>query len=368
MPLFKIIPIIGISWGVLFLFFLIASKNVHTNNMKARIILIAILLLNIHLLVDSYLTLNDLSETILSVLSYLNTHLVGFLVLLYTNSLLKIKNISKKVILLMVVYTLARYAFVILLSQKVNTIEGLIQNIKLIYIDYSITYLANIIPLIWLYLQLQPMKFAVRVKEYEKKEFLWIKYLVLSFIITYLVVGIIGIFELLIDEEAFLLSRFDSLIITLLFFIFSFLSIRVPVFAVHGDYNEIKDSDEEKKYANSSLNESKQDELWSKIQNIMQKDKPYREPDFRLNKLAELCGESLHHVSQVINAREGKSFFDFINTYRINEAKELLISPQGEQFTILAIAYEVGFNSKNPFYNAFKKETGMTPSEFKRQN
>ena len=61
-----------------------------------------------------------------------------------------------------------------------------------------------------------------------------------------------------------------------------------------------------------------------------------------------------------------QNFFDFINGYRIKEAKRLLVDPKGELLTILAIAEEVGFNSKSSFNTAFKKITGMTPTEYKK--
>ena len=62
----------------------------------------------------------------------------------------------------------------------------------------------------------------------------------------------------------------------------------------------------------------------------------------------------------------GKSFPDFINQYRIEEAKKRLLDPAKKHYTVLAIAEEVGFNSKSSFNNVFKKHVKMTPSEFRK--
>jgi AraC-like DNA-binding protein len=67
---------------------------------------------------------------------------------------------------------------------------------------------------------------------------------------------------------------------------------------------------------------------------------------------------------QVINEKTKFNFNDYINTYRIEVAKELLISPENNKLTIDTIAEKAGFNSKSPFYIAFKKHSGMTPKSF----
>ena len=100
----------------------------------------------------------------------------------------------------------------------------------------------------------------------------------------------------------------------------------------------------------------------------MKDDKAYRNPEYRLNDLSSAAGKSLHHVSQVINEKTGMSFSDFVNKFRVEEAKELLVSSKTSHFTILAIAYDVGFNSKTTFYNAFKKECGITPTRYRRNS
>ncbi|MCY4334687.1 MAG: AraC family transcriptional regulator [Litoreibacter sp.] len=69
-----------------------------------------------------------------------------------------------------------------------------------------------------------------------------------------------------------------------------------------------------------------------------------------------------NYVSQVLNEKIGQSFFDFVNSYRVKEAQTRLLNSDE---TILAIAYDIGFNSRSSFYTAFKKGTGQTPTAFR---
>jgi AraC-like DNA-binding protein len=73
-----------------------------------------------------------------------------------------------------------------------------------------------------------------------------------------------------------------------------------------------------------------------------------------------------YQVSQLLNTKLNRKFFDFINQYRINEAKRILSGPEGKVKNIMQIAYDVGFNSKSSFNTAFKKFAGTSPSKFKK--
>src|SRR5690625_577176 len=98
----------------------------------------------------------------------------------------------------------------------------------------------------------------------------------------------------------------------------------------------------------------------------MKANKPYLESDLTLPKLAEELDLSTHHLSQVINEMHGKNFFNFINKYRVAEVKRKIQDPEFQNYSLLGIAYESGFNSKSAFNRVFKNVTGMTPSEYRR--
>ena len=108
--------------------------------------------------------------------------------------------------------------------------------------------------------------------------------------------------------------------------------------------------------------------IMKELTSIIEKDKVYLNPEYRLNDLAKSSKTSTHKVSHVINRVEEVSFSDFINRYRIEEAKEMLVSEKHKTHTILAIAHEVGFNSKTAFYNAFKKQCNLSPSAYIKEH
>ncbi len=103
--------------------------------------------------------------------------------------------------------------------------------------------------------------------------------------------------------------------------------------------------------------------LKAKVESYVEKHKPYTNPQLSLNELATKLKMPPHVLSRVINDGFGKNFFDFINTYRIEEFKRRADDPHYKNFTLLGIAYEVGFNSKSAFNRSFKKITGQTPRE-----
>jgi len=121
------------------------------------------------------------------------------------------------------------------------------------------------------------------------------------------------------------------------------------------------------KYIYSKLKTDEKSEILSNLNKYLQsKEKPFLDPKLSLVEVARMLDVSTQQLSQVINEKTKFNFNDYINTYRIEAAKELLISPEFNKLTIDAIAEKAGFNSKSPFYNAFNKLTGMTPKSFIR--
>jgi len=122
------------------------------------------------------------------------------------------------------------------------------------------------------------------------------------------------------------------------------------------------------KYENSPLTEADIEKYLKKMTTYMQSEKPYLNPSFNISNLARKLSIPSRYLSQVINQSLQKNFFDFVNSYRIEEAKRYLSDHSNNRKTVLEILYEVGFNSKSAFNNVFKKYTGITPTEFKRSH
>lgn len=105
-----------------------------------------------------------------------------------------------------------------------------------------------------------------------------------------------------------------------------------------------------------------------RIAAIMNSEKPYIESDLTLADLAERLEMPPRKLSEVINRHFGQNFMDFVNTHRIDYARERLVNPVDPKETILEVMYDVGFHSKSSFNTLFKQKTGMTPSEYKKKH
>ncbi|RNL89840.1 AraC family transcriptional regulator [Sinomicrobium pectinilyticum] len=120
------------------------------------------------------------------------------------------------------------------------------------------------------------------------------------------------------------------------------------------------------KYKTTAEKDIASNEAIKRLTFYMENEKPYLDFELTLQKLASQFGMQEKELSILINQYLGKHFFDFINEYRIEEAKRILGNPHNEALTILEILYQVGFNSKSSFYTAFKKETNQTPTSYRK--
>ncbi len=108
-----------------------------------------------------------------------------------------------------------------------------------------------------------------------------------------------------------------------------------------------------------------EDKLINRLNEVMLTNKLYENPKLKLSEVAKLLEISTHALSRLINEKTGISFTEFINQYRIEEAKQLIRT--NSLYTIEAIGNQSGFNSKSAFYKAFKKVTGTTPAKYKAE-
>ena len=120
------------------------------------------------------------------------------------------------------------------------------------------------------------------------------------------------------------------------------------------------------KYEYSSLKPRDLLAYGQKLIEYIKEDKPYINNELKSQDIASYLGLPPHQLSQVINTELKTNFYSLINKYRIEEAKRLLIDPNKQHLNILEIAFETGFNSKSAFNTAFKKNTTMTPSQYKQ--
>jgi len=112
----------------------------------------------------------------------------------------------------------------------------------------------------------------------------------------------------------------------------------------------------------SLLSDNELERLKEKLQAVMRDERPYLEPTITLTDLTRIVGVNSNVLSHAINQGFDKNFNDFINEYRINEVKSKL--RDADESSLLAIAFDSGFNSKATFNRAFKKFTGVSPKEY----
>lgn len=126
---------------------------------------------------------------------------------------------------------------------------------------------------------------------------------------------------------------------------------------------ELEKGTASEKYAISSLTNDKNIELYTSLENLMQHDKIYHDPEISRDKVAEMIGTNRTYLSKAINDNTGKSFNQYIASYRIEEVLQILSDPNSNM-PLKAIYEKVGFNSINTFYKTFKEEVGMTPTKY----
>ncbi len=113
-------------------------------------------------------------------------------------------------------------------------------------------------------------------------------------------------------------------------------------------------------------NEKKQDETLSKLQQFMMAEKPYLNPSLTIQDISNTIQIPTRELSILINHHLNQHFYDFVNSYRIEQAMEILKDTTKSKVTILEILYQVGFNSKSSFNTAFKKHTGYTATDYRK--
>jgi AraC-like DNA-binding protein len=119
-------------------------------------------------------------------------------------------------------------------------------------------------------------------------------------------------------------------------------------------------------YLNYGLKKQEAQVLAERLKEYMDTRKPYKDADLTLRDLAVCMDVYPHYVTQVLSTVFNQNFYDFVNTYRVNEAKILLRDTgKSAKVSILSIAYDCGFNSKSSFNRIFKQKTNMTPSEYR---
>lgn len=204
-------------------------------------------------------------------------------------------------------------------------------------------------------------KYTTRLAEqhsnYEKYEASWVRIFLLQFLSIFAFVSIV-LFVFLHNSNFSNFSTVVALFFSLQVYFIAYKGLNQKTISIDHAEKETVD------HLKVPLNE-KQLAMKDKLENFMLTQKPFLNPDLSLIDLAAQVNLSRNELSALINNIIGSNFYLFVNAYRVEHFKQLLQKDTQKQFTILALAYDSGFNSKSTFNSLFKKFTGLTPSEYR---
>ena len=199
----------------------------------------------------------------------------------------------------------------------------------------------------------------------EKLNLTWMLYVVGAFFIMWMV----DLSNFIFSDLNFLSPSgqsyltFISLMINFVFAILIFYkAIQHPEI-----FTGLAEAEKPQKYEQSRLTDNEKKEYLQKLEYYFSSERPYLNPELTISEVAQNLSVSTKYLSQVINESLGKNFYDFINSYRIEEAKKQLNETNDSKKTVLEVLYESGFNSKSAFNTAFKRQTGYTPTQYRKQ-
>lgn len=196
--------------------------------------------------------------------------------------------------------------------------------------------------------------FCIFKKPQKYKDVTWLKW-PLSYMFLAVVVAFAAAFTVGTDDY-------------LPFRIFAYLGIFYIALAILRNYILInRESEEQKtnraKYEKSGLKKELALEIVEELQGLMKNDKLYLNADLKLDQLSNRMSYPKHHITEALNSELNKNFYQFVNEFRVNEAKEQL--ENGFDQNLIQLAFSSGFNSKTTFNTYFKKYTGKTPNEYR---
>ena len=204
--------------------------------------------------------------------------------------------------------------------------------------------------------------FSLNIFNYNKKRTVLIKLLVLMMTIHFVILAIKTNLPLFIDGCEAIMDIINLGFLVVLGYAISYVIVSEPK-TLHLSTEKVGLGGF-KKYDKSKLTRKLAEGNVLKMNQIMENNRPYLDSEFNLSSFSQECQIPTHVISETLNGLMNQSFNDYINNYRVEEFKRLSQKEKYKNFTILAMAFESGFKSKATFNAAFKKITGITPSQF----
>ncbi len=195
------------------------------------------------------------------------------------------------------------------------------------------------------------------------------------FILSLMVIGVFTLVHFALENQGFQFylnsDALSGILLAIIIYSYSFLLIKKPQIIWGNIMSQTQGVNNSKidpiRYRNSPLSEIEQKQYLDKLISIMKTEKPFLDPNLTALQLSNISNIKPHYVSQIINEKLGQNFYEFVNTFRVEEVKRLMLEPDQEFKTLLALGLESGFNSKSSFNRVFKQQTGLTPTQYKKR-
>ncbi len=358
----KLLGLLTLFWGIIIGTFALQSEGLYTQFphllrvfSQLLFLIFPLLFLQVKYLISkhSHFERSDL------------LHLIPWLLMIILNFGFYISSAEEKLILSR--NDTLYYQVIAILSEEIIAIQGVV---------YSILGLKML------------SKYERKIKDYQSnidKMILKFQYIGISLSLFAWIIGIIGIhlefFHVEINLDLFI---FVYLTLVLIIYMISYSALKSPeiykldesqIKVMFRKNQDNKPSGNDKPIAVKTIVETSDkvdqfsddpiaEEINNKLLDFIDTEKPYLNPELSLQELADNVEVKRHHLSNVINQKHNKNFYEFINQYRIEEVKALMVDPKNRNYKLISLAYDAGFNSKASFNRIFKQMTNMTPSQF----
>ncbi|RDY58721.1 helix-turn-helix domain-containing protein [Flagellimonas nanhaiensis] len=365
--------VIGLTILSIFFLFIINKKNkVLSDYYLIAIILFFVGILGSHILMETWPSI-----VVYLIVLFFNTYYFPVLVI-YGLILLDGKNKLNKNWLWIFCYPIIYNVFLVLDILVFNDyssfadMQSLFDRPTKYQLFFYITqYIYVIVLLVWLAKKLNA--YTAKIKNVhssiEHINLNWFRYFILSFLglsSSGFVVFLCFSFGIIDNIE--IPFGIEYIIFILLLFYLCYNGIRQYTIADmnHKQLGSQTKSQPIEKYQSSNLDNESIDFHFQEITQLFDEEKVFLEPQLKIDDVASKLNISVHKISQVINSRSNKNFYDFVNRYRVEYFKKLLSDPNHRKFTILSLGIESGFNSKASMNRVFKNYEGQSPKEFQK--
>lgn len=244
-------------------------------------------------------------------------------------------------------------------------IPGILLNIYPNNISYF-EYAFNIILLFFILRSLKKHQEKVNsfYSDIENKTLSWIKTIVYIFLFFHLLWIIEDLVRLQNEEFIDYFAYASNVLTFFMIYWIGYNGFSQPEIFMSSLFTSLEKKEEQGIIATNTSETKKQ---FLEISTIIQQQKLFRKKDLNLHTLSIQLKLKERELSKLINLHTQKNFYHFINQFRVNEFKNLLLSPKAKQLSLLGLAEEAGFSSKSTFYTVFKNQEGVTPKQYQNQ-